>query len=276
MKGNELNTLYPPEATATATATGSSGQGTTATQQSDQDPAPEYEDLPREPPPQSLATSDVPQSNSSFSGSQEPVIPPPEPGEVDVDIPRYDDLLPTSQGSRDLVSLILDPTNTPNYFPVLRPSLLEDKIPNIVYTARITALNSSLLSSGSLFTSQVLVVFVNVLVASSIITLLWLTFQSSFHVSVQALNAAWFLPLIIMLLIATKPQYIRIVEEAVDKWTKDDKEAGINVQYRLVVTRTHKWRLLFSAKIIIYEQLLAPGVVSNTEALPTYSAETLP
>ncbi|KAJ3241800.1 hypothetical protein HDU81_010444 [Chytriomyces hyalinus] len=176
--------------------------------------------------------------------------------------------------TRTLHSIDLIPSNSPNYFNIIRPESLADRISNLTYTTRIYDLNAELTSANSVRKFQILVLAANAAFLSTVVTILYFSLQTSFKLDNTLRTFLWLVPIGIMLSIPTKPRYARQVREAVDKWEKENASTGVHITYRISSDRTYNWRLLYSVTIwmdaVIVVTPEANGAAEE-ETLPTYS-----
>ncbi|KAJ3266822.1 hypothetical protein HDU77_010203 [Chytriomyces hyalinus] len=175
--------------------------------------------------------------------------------------------------TRTLHSIDLIPSNSPNFFNIIRPESLADRISNLTYTTRIYDLNAELTSANSVRKFQILVLAANAVFLSTVVTILYFSLQTSFKLDNTLRTFLWLVPIGVMLSIPTKPRYARQVQEAVDKWEKENASTGVNITYRISSDRTYNWRLLYSVTIWMDAMIVVtPSTgVAEEESLPIYS-----
>ncbi|KAI8843919.1 hypothetical protein BJ741DRAFT_589561 [Chytriomyces cf. hyalinus JEL632] len=253
------NTTLEPTSTHTSDATETA---TTVIEiQPGSDAATEEPDHP--PPPASPSPTQMNPAQQRLT---------PEVALLEEAVPRYTNGN-ALRVTRTLHSIDLIPSNSPNYFNIIRPESLADRISNLTYTTRIYDLNAELTSANSVRKFQILVLAAHALFLSTVVTILYFSLQTSFKLDNMLRAFLWLVPIGVMLSIPTKPRYARQVQEAVDKWEKENASTGVSITYRISSDRTYNWRLLYSVTILMDASIVVTpsSGVAEEESLPTYS-----
>ncbi|KAJ3070078.1 hypothetical protein HDU98_006865 [Podochytrium sp. JEL0797] len=160
----------------------------------------------------------------------------------------------------------------PDYYGLIRPDRLEDKIPNHVFVARITELNRELEVEQSIQRNRIYawsIYFVMLLA-----TVAWMIVYA---VGLMSFSKNWVFVLITLILLLviqpSRPKYVAQVRKAVAIWSKADAAQGINLVYSVKPDRTFNANLFMSCPILFYERLTEHGDGSQgvTHDLPEYA-----
>ncbi|KAJ3191931.1 hypothetical protein HDU82_003367, partial [Entophlyctis luteolus] len=163
----------------------------------------------------------------------------------------------------------------PEYFATARPQALEDKISNIVYATRMSALNAALHTNEMRRSMRVS------LWLRPVLSLVAVGLASAAVVVNQATNNAFALVLLFLALLLlcflgpSNTKYSRKCEEMAQQWTQEDGQAGINLQYVVKVSRKRGFTSRLEVLLVITERAVATrgGGVSRGpigESLPLY------
>ncbi|KAI8616338.1 hypothetical protein BC830DRAFT_1118467 [Chytriomyces sp. MP71] len=179
---------------------------------------------------------------------------------------------------RLLEVVMLNYSDAPAYFNILRPEKLETRISNVTYSTRIASLNAQLSSKTDFkaFRRPLFVVTALLMIyffVAAAIAYLVPDLKIAMDVS-AALALALFLILRLGAL-SYKPKYLTQCTEAVKAWTLEDAALGVNLVYKFTHLMPTDFDTLRYCAIEVYEKVLynhSDGIVEFTEHLPAYVA----
>ncbi|KAI8843879.1 hypothetical protein BJ741DRAFT_589464 [Chytriomyces cf. hyalinus JEL632] len=235
--------------------------------------APAYESLPRTT--QEIQQVERAQSVTVAIPAEAAANAPAEtdaPADTEPPPPEYDGPIPTGMVMLAVVKLRWE--DAPALFAVDRPSRLEDKISNVVYTTRMQTLNLQLVEEK--IESQLkrmrlirnLVVGGAILIAATTLALFY-TIHSNFIV-----YAGLFVFVLLLAFLPTTPGYVNTIHKACSDWTREDKDLGINLVYMAKATKIDDSNRV-DVNIVIVEPLLfyqSPNPMGSE--LPQYAPAT--
>ncbi|KAJ3262469.1 hypothetical protein HDU77_000319 [Chytriomyces hyalinus] len=235
--------------------------------------APAYESLPRTA--QEIQQVERAQSVTvAIPAEAAPNVPTETdaPADTEPPPPEYDGPIPTGMVMLAVVKLRWE--DAPAFFAVDRPSRLEDKISNVVYTTRMQTLNLQLVEDK--IESQLkrmrlirnLVVGGAVVIAATTLALFY-TLRNNFIV-----YAGLFVFVLLLAFLPTTPGYVNVINKACSDWTREDKDLGINLVYMAKATKIDDSNRV-DVNIVIVEPLLfyqSPNPMGSE--LPQYAPAT--
>ncbi|KAJ3121533.1 hypothetical protein HK100_012344 [Physocladia obscura] len=234
------------------------------------------EDTEQEANVNASAPSTTAEASAESDQTTDPTIVPISMVEEDSPPPQYDGA--NGFELNLLAEIKLDFEKAPSeYFDISIPSRLENRISNVSFTSRMTALNQ-LLSTLEMQRSIMVISYYG-LVSRSIAAICAIVSISVFFITRNQLIVVLLVFSIILLINMPKSAkvgtliYTNRAQELADPWTKEDELSGINLLWRIKKTFNDGARLTrIGLTVCVYEKirLAADDVVQNVEALPIY------
>ncbi|KAJ3191930.1 hypothetical protein HDU82_003366 [Entophlyctis luteolus] len=185
-------------------------------------------------------------------------------------LPAYDG--PVPRGTTLLAAVKIDFGRPEEYFSTVRPVPLEDRLPNLVYATRISALNAALREPEMQRSIRYIGVFKPFALLASVACAavavgVYYALRNAFAL-VFLFVAGW----MVFYLGPTNAKYTRKCEEMAAQWTKEDELSGINLQTIVRKTRNHKNSSRIDVTLVFTEKAHFSGdVVEEGESLPVYT-----
>ncbi|KAI8840104.1 hypothetical protein BJ741DRAFT_597965 [Chytriomyces cf. hyalinus JEL632] len=168
-------------------------------------------------------------------------------------------------------------SDSPIYFSILRPEVLENRISNITYSSRMAALNAQLSSKADFKSYRRPLFYLTLVLIAYFFTAAVAAYLIPDIKIAMDISAGVALALVLGLRLGAlsyRPKYLKTCAETVKTWTREDAVLGVNLVYKFSHAMPTDFDTLRYCCIEIYEKVLynhREGIVEMCENLPAYA-----
>ncbi|KAJ3248134.1 hypothetical protein HDU78_001894 [Chytriomyces hyalinus] len=168
-------------------------------------------------------------------------------------------------------------SDSPIYFSILRPEVLENRISNITYSSRMAALNAQLSSKTDFKSFRRPLFYLSLVLIAYFFTAAVAAYLIPDIKIAMDISAGVALALVLGLRLGAlsyRPKYLKTCADTVKTWTREDAVLGVNLVYKFSHAMPTDFDTLRYCCIEIYEKVLynhREGIVEMCENLPAYA-----